>query len=164
VTEVSGRLVWTTTKTYKSRSVPVPAFLIPSLVDVCRGRGPEDPVFTAPDGGPLRLRNWRARVFDPAFRAAGITCITPHDLQHTAASLASAAGANVKAVQRMLGHASAAMTLDICAGLFPDDLDSVAASLDLVARAAAGAAALHLRDSEVASGDDGDASTGAQPA
>ena len=31
----------------------------------------------------------------------------PHDLRHTAASLAVRAGANVKAVQRMLGHAKA---------------------------------------------------------
>jgi hypothetical protein len=37
-----------------------------------------------------------------------------------------AAGANVKAVQRMLGHASATMTLDVYAGLFGDDLDTVA--------------------------------------
>ncbi|MFJ2977664.1 tyrosine-type recombinase/integrase [Curtobacterium sp. NPDC087082] len=37
--------------------------------------------------------------------------VTPHDLRHTAASLAISAGANVKAVQRMLGHSSAAMTL-----------------------------------------------------
>ena len=33
-------------------------------------------------------------------------------MRHTAASLAISAGANVKAVQRMLGHASAAVTLD----------------------------------------------------
>jgi hypothetical protein len=50
----------------------------------------------------------------------------PHELRHTAASLAVAAGANVKAVQQMLGHASAAMTLDVYAGLFADDLDGVA--------------------------------------
>ena len=30
----------------------------------------------------------------------------------------------------MLGHASAAMTLDVYAGLFDDDLDGVAARLD----------------------------------
>ena len=36
----------------------------------------------------------------------------------------------MKAVQRMLGHASAAMTLDVYAGLFSDDLDSVAIALD----------------------------------
>jgi integrase len=56
--------------------------------------------------------------------------LTPHDLRHTAASLAVQAGANVKAVQRMLGHASAAMTLDVYAGLFADDLDAVAERLD----------------------------------
>ena len=58
--------------------------------------------------------------------------MTPHDLRHTAASLAIRAGANVKAVQRMLGHASAAMTLDVYAGLIPDDLDQVAAALDSI--------------------------------
>lgn len=56
--------------------------------------------------------------------------LTPHDLRHTAASLAVSAGANVKALQRMLGHASAAMTLDRYADLFDDDLDSVADALD----------------------------------
>ena len=41
-----------------------------------------------------------------------------------------AAGANVKAVQRMLGHASTAMTLDVYAGLFDDDLDGLADRMD----------------------------------
>lgn len=41
-----------------------------------------------------------------------------------------AAGANVKAIQRMLGNASASMTLDICAGLLGDNLNDVAARLD----------------------------------
>ena len=42
----------------------------------------------------------------------------------------------MKAVQQMLGHASAAMTLDVYAGLFEDDLDSVAAALDVLLRKA----------------------------
>ena len=42
----------------------------------------------------------------------------------------------MKAVQQMLGHASAAMTLDVYAGLFEDDLDSVAAALDALLTAA----------------------------
>ena len=62
--------------------------------------------------------------------------LTPHDLRHTAASQAVQAGANVTAVQRMLGHASAAMTLDVYAGLFNDDLDAVADRLDAAAAAA----------------------------
>jgi integrase len=56
--------------------------------------------------------------------------ITPHDLRHTAASLAVSAGANVKAVQRMLGHAKASMTLDVYTDLFDADLDDVANNLD----------------------------------
>ena len=56
--------------------------------------------------------------------------LTPHELRHTAASLAVSAGANVKAVQKMLGHASAAMTLDVYSGLFDDDLDGVADRMD----------------------------------
>jgi integrase len=59
--------------------------------------------------------------------------MTVHDLRHTAASLAVSAGANVKAVQRMLGHASAAMTLDTYADLFDDDLDLVSDALDAAA-------------------------------
>jgi len=60
--------------------------------------------------------------------------VTPHDLRHTSASLAISAGANVKSVQTMLGHASAAMTLDTYADLFPDDLDAVADRLDEAVR------------------------------
>ncbi|MBF6238253.1 site-specific integrase [Nocardia otitidiscaviarum] len=71
--------------------------------------------------------------------------VTPHDLRHTAASLAISAGANVKAVQTMLGHKSAAMTLDTYADLFPDDLESVADALDTAHRSALAAAADELR-------------------
>ena len=60
--------------------------------------------------------------------------ITPHDLCRTAASLAFNAGATVKAVQRMLGHAKASMTLDVYADLFDEDLDDVAANLDAAIR------------------------------
>jgi integrase len=86
--------------------------------------------------------NWRARVFEPAVTACqkaeeSFPSITPHDLRHTAASLAISAGANVKAVQRMLGHAKASMTLDVYADLFDTDLDDVATNLDMAIRSAA---------------------------
>jgi integrase len=44
--------------------------------------------------------------------------------------LAVSAHANPKAVQTMLGHKSAAMTLDTYADLFPDDLELVSNALD----------------------------------
>jgi integrase len=87
-------------------------------------------------GGLLDNSNFRRNVFDPAVRAMGVGPFTPHNLRDTAASLAVSAGANVKAVQRMLGHASAAMTLDVCNGLFTDDLDRVAERLNVAALAA----------------------------
>ena len=130
VTEVTGRAVWSLPKTNRTRTVPFPPSLAAGIEELCQGKSPDDLLFTAPEGGLLRLSNWRRRVFDPACRAAGLVDVTPHDLRHTAASLAIASGANVKAVQQMLGHASAAMTLDVYAGLFGDDLDAVALALD----------------------------------
>ena len=65
--------------------------------------------------------------------AIGLGGLTPHELRHTAASLAVSAGAHVKAVQRILGHASASVTLDVYADLFDEDLDTVGTSLDRVA-------------------------------
>lgn len=61
----------------------------------------------------------------------GVAGLTPHKLRHTAASLAIAAGANVKVVQQMLGHKSATMTLDLYGHLFGDQLDEVADALEL---------------------------------
>ncbi len=70
-------------------------------------------------------------MFRPALELAGLDeRLRPHDLRHTAASLMISGGASVKVVQRQLGHASAAMTLDIYAGLFADDLDELADHLD----------------------------------
>ena len=54
----------------------------------------------------------------------------PHELRHTAASLAIASGADVKVVQQMLGHKSATMTLDLYGHLFGDRLDVVADAMD----------------------------------
>jgi len=130
VTEVGGRAEFGTPKTHQRRTVPVPRSLTDALAEQMATKTPDDYVFTAEKGGVLRLRNWRRDVFDPAALAAGLTGLTPHDLRHTAASLAVSAGANVKAVQRLLGHASAAMTLDVYSGLFDDDLDALADRLE----------------------------------
>ena len=132
-TEVDGVMVFGTPKSHQQRLVPVRPSLLEALSRACKGKGPDDLVFTAPRGGVIFLRNWRKRVFDPAADAADLAPLSPHELRHTAASLAVAVGANVKAVQRMLGHASAAMTLDTYSGLFEDDLDDVAARLDSAA-------------------------------
>jgi hypothetical protein len=53
-----------------------------------------------------------------------------HAAMMTDASLAIARGADVKVVQQMLGHSSAAMTMDVYGHLFSDRLDEVADALD----------------------------------
>ena len=134
VTEVGSELVYGTPKNHSRRSVPFPSFLSELLAARCEGKAKSDFVFTAPEGGPIRNKNFRARRFEPAMTKMlelhpDLARLVPHDLRHTAASLAISAGANVKAVQKMLGHASAAMTLDVYADLFDDDLDAVGDAL-----------------------------------
>ena len=75
-------------------------------------------------------------MWDPATAACGLHDLRPHDLRHTAASLAIASGASVKHVQRMLGHKDAAMTLNVYASLLEDDLDAVSERLDAALRKA----------------------------
>ncbi|MEU2973315.1 tyrosine-type recombinase/integrase [Nocardiopsis alba] len=130
--EVEGKLVEQSPKTGKSRTVPIPASLVAELLPLVRGRAESDLVFTTKRGSEVRLRNWRNREFGKAVKAAGLDGLglTPHKLRHTAASLAIAAGADVKVVQAMLGHATATMTLDRYGHLFPDRLDEVAEAMD----------------------------------
>lgn len=136
VAEVHGKAVFSSPKNHQSRRVSIPKFLIDDLAVLVAGRDADEFVFTSPRGGLLRLRNFRRNGFEPAVAAAGLTRITPHGLRHTAASLAIAAGANVKVVQSILGHKSATMTLDLYGHLFENQLDEVADALDS-ARAAA---------------------------
>ncbi|WP_442803331.1 tyrosine-type recombinase/integrase [Streptomyces pseudogriseolus] len=131
-TDVSGVLALGPVKNHEKRSVPVPRSFADELGQLAAGRKADELLFTAPGGGPLRYANFRSRTFDPAVKAAGLEGlgITPHKLRHTAASLAIAAGADVKVVQTMLGHKDASMTLNIYGHLFPDRLDEVADRLD----------------------------------
>lgn len=135
---VGGRVIVGTPKSHEARSVPFPAFLTDSLALQCIGKSHGALIFgnglvhqAHPDG----RRGWfvsavaKAQLVDETFPR-----VTIHDLRHTAASLAVSSGANVKAVQRMLGHASAAMTLDTYADLFEDDLDAVSEALDKAKR------------------------------
>lgn len=129
VTEVNGQMEWSEPKDHQRRSVPFPAFLDDEIADRMRDRGLDDLLFASARGGVLRIGNARRDWFDPAARSAGLDGLTPHELRHTAASLAVKAGASVLAVQRMLGHDKPSTTLDVYADLFDEDLDRVAERL-----------------------------------
>ncbi len=149
MTTISGRAVFGDTKTHQNRSVPFPAFLHAQLAAHIADRAPDDFVFAAPRGGVLRENDFRRRYFDRACVVVGFgemiddpngrkryVGFTPHELRHTAASLAIAARANIKVVQTMLGHKSATMTWDLYGHLYDDDLNAVAERIDAAARAA----------------------------
>ena len=95
-------------------------------------RAPTAPLSPTSTGGRIHVITWNRRRFDPA--AVSIGLVPPrlrvHDLRHTAAALSIRSGANVKAVQRQLGHKSATMTLHRYGHLFPDELDALGAALD----------------------------------
>ena len=133
VVRVRSDFVVGSLKSNKSRTVVVPAFVMDALAVTAAGKGREDPLWTAPHSGYLRApgrESWLAGAVARCQQAdETFLRVTAHDLRHTAASLAISAGANPKVVQRMLGHASAAMTLDVYADLFECDLDAVAESV-----------------------------------
>lgn len=132
VTEVNGELVWSDPKDHQRRSVPWPRFLDDEIDALIVGRDAADLLFSSPRGDVFLVRNMRRSWFDRAARDAGVPGLVPHELRHTAASIAVSAGASVLAVQRMLGHDKPSTTLNVYSDLFDHDLDDLA---DQLARA-----------------------------
>jgi integrase len=133
--EVSGKLILGTTKGGEDRQVPIPRLIADRLRPAMDGKPSGERVFQSPRGSVLRNGNFTKNVYKPAISAAAggngdFPSPTFHDLRHTAVSLAISAGANVKVVQRIAGHASATLTLDTYAGLFDDDLHDSASRLN----------------------------------
>ncbi|AHH17272.1 phage integrase family protein [Nocardia nova SH22a] len=122
------------TKNHTNRSVPIPVVLVIELERLLAGLDPDVLVFPSHKGGYLESTEFRW-VFDQAAEAVGLNGFVPHWLRHTAASLAIKAGANIKVIQKMLGHKTATMTLDLYGHLYDDDLDAVAERMDAGARA-----------------------------
>jgi integrase len=123
------------TKNHMARTVPVPMFVARLLATEIADRSSNALVFESVRGGYLTLGQARY-TFTKAVSAVGsIDGFRLHDLRHTCASLAISEGANVKVVQKLLGHKSAVLTLDGYGHLFPDDLDTVADAFDTAADA-----------------------------
>jgi integrase len=93
-----------------------------------------------PQGGPLSEANWKRSVhWTRAIEAVGIPRLRVHDLRHTAASVWLGAGADPKVVQRILGHASAAMTMDLYGHLIDQNLWDAAKRIDAASGGITGA-------------------------
>lgn len=147
-----------TPKTWERREVAVPAAIMDRLTPVVESAPTSTSLlWSRPDGSPLRpptTTHWLIKAVHRLAKplvdddgnflrdehgalipTADFPIISAHDLRHTAASLMISSGASIKAVQRQLGHKSAAMTLDTYGHLYPDDLDGLAKAMDGLARA-----------------------------
>jgi Phage integrase family len=92
-------------------------------------------VFPAPEGGYLRRSNFSRRWWQPATRAAGVEGLRFHNLRHSAATLALAAGANTRELMERMGHRSPQVALRYQHVMAGRD-QAIAAALDELVQAA----------------------------
>lgn len=132
ITQVGGKLVEGNPKSQAGRrSVPIPERLVPALTVRVAGRAANAPAITSPRGSRLGLENWKRAVgWKLAIERIGRPNFRVHDLRHTYASLARRAGADLRLLQKTMGHASITVTAHIYAGLYDDELDDIASALD----------------------------------
>jgi integrase len=76
-------------------------------------------VFTGLNGDPM-APDRLTRTFRSLAAQAGLPPVRLHDLRHGAASLALAAGVDLRTVQELLGHCSIVLTADTYTSVLPD--------------------------------------------
>jgi integrase len=141
VTLVDGVFEIGSPKSGKGRTVSLPAF----VAGLLEPGEPDALVFPDSEGGHMRGTNVRRRWWSqtvaaaelfprPIVDATGVQSTVfdfkLHELRHTAASLAIQAGANIKALQNMLGHESAGLTLDRYGHLYGSDVEAVGVAIN----------------------------------
>jgi len=132
-------------KNGKPRTVGLPEFVAEQMEDIVEDRPPDALVFPDSNGGYLRGNNVRRRWWADAVATTGlypaaikasdgtertVYSFKIHELRHTAASLAIQAGAHIKSLQNMLGHASASLTLDRYGHLYGSDVEAVGIAIN----------------------------------
>jgi integrase len=103
------------------RVIPVGQVVIDELAAHLAAYPSDGPLFLDEIDEPLLYRRWRT-IWEAAARAVDVD-FTAHGLRHFYASALIAGGASVKQVQERLGHASAVITLQTYAHLWPGDDD-----------------------------------------
>jgi len=96
-------------------------------------------VFTDQRSEPLNPSHVSHR-FAAAVKASGLPPVRLHDLRHGAATLALAAGVDLKTVQAMLGHSTIVTTADLYTSVLPELQREAAAAIAALVLAAVRAA------------------------
>ena len=109
-----GESLRITGKGGKTRIVPV-LDIVRERIDAYRavlpfGLGPDEPLFRAKRGGPLSPRHVQATMQTLRSRLGLPDRATPHALRHSFATHLLGAGADLRAIQDLLGHASLSTT------------------------------------------------------
>lgn len=122
LTEVNGHHVRSEPKSRKPRMVPMVRLVRDVLADHCAGKGSDELVFVGPrTGRPLRRGQVRRGWFDDAVVSAGLPAgFHPHELRHTAVSLALEAGMSLMQVSRIAGHDDPSITARVYAHWIDD--------------------------------------------
>ncbi len=98
----------------KTRDVPVLPEIVKKIkiyLDVCPfNQGPNDPMFIGKRGGPLSPRIIQRRIEKIRYRLGLPDYATPHALRHSFATHLLSGGADLRAIQQLLGHASLSTT------------------------------------------------------
>jgi len=135
ISDVRGRLVEGPPKTQKGiRTVTLPRFIADELATHLANRptvSPQDWIFPAPQGGPLRRTGWVRRQWKPALTAAGFEeNLGTHVLRHSQVALLIAQGEHPKVIADRLGHTSVRTVLDVYGHLYEGADEAAAEGLD----------------------------------
>ena len=137
--EVAGKFIVSPPKTAAGQRVVVlPAVAVAALADHLDDYatpGPDGLVFPSGRGTYLQRSNFSRLVWRPAVQQLGLDGLRFHDLRHTAATLAAAAGATTKELMERMGHTSPAVALRY-QHVMADRQGAIAAALDGLVREA----------------------------
>jgi integrase len=127
------------TKTGIARTLTLPPsvaeLLVAHIASFSDATDPNAPMFTIESGSAIGTKfsydAWVRRHFTPARERAGITTkISPNDLRHYAVKFAIGHGADVFAVQKMLGHAQPSITLNVYGSEWESHAERLAERMD----------------------------------
>ena len=108
--------IMVTGKGSKQRYVPVGERALSAISSYLGTRGINDsiyctePLFLNSRGNPMRSRSIRRVIYQWALQASLARHVSPHVIRHTFASHMLDAGADLRSIQEMLGHASLSTT------------------------------------------------------